>query len=37
MYYRNYRLSKTWLENSLKSAFLEHHSTVNMLNGLKHL
>ena len=31
MYFRNYRLSKTRLVNSLKSAVPEHPSTVNML------
>ena len=37
MHFRNYRLSKTWLERSLKSAVSEHLSTVNMLKGPKHL
>ena len=37
MYLRYYRLSKTSLDNSLKSAALEHLFTVNMLNGPKHL
>ena len=37
MYFRNYRLSKTWLDHSLKSAVSEHNSLVNMLKGLKHL
>ena len=37
MYFRNYRLSKTRLVNSLKSAVPEHPSTVNMLKGSKHL
>ena len=33
----NYRLSKTWLDHSPKSAVLEHPSIVNMLKGPKHL
>ena len=33
MYYRIYRLSKTWLEHSLKMAVLELRLTVNMLEG----
>ena len=37
MYCRNYRLPKTWLYHSLKSAIPEHPSSVNMLNGPKHL
>ena len=37
MYCRNYRLPKTWLDHSLKSAISEHPSSVNMLNGPKHL
>ena len=36
MYSRNYRLSKTLLGHSLKSAVSEHSSTVNMLKGQKH-
>ena len=30
MYFRNYRLWKTWLDHSLKSALSEHALTVNM-------
>ena len=37
MYFRNYRLSNTWLDHSLKSAVSEYPSTVNMLKGPKHL
>ena len=37
MYFQNYRLSKTWLDHSLKGAVSEHPSTVNMLKGPKHL
>ena len=37
MYFWNYRLSKAWLDHSLKSAVSEHSLTVNMLNGPKHL
>ena len=37
MYFRNSRLSHTWLDDSLKSAVSEHPSTVNMLKGPKHL
>ena len=37
MYFPNSRLSKTWLDNSLKSAVSEHPLTVNILKGLKHL
>ena len=37
MYFSNYRLSKTWLYHSLKSAVLEHPFTVNMLKGPKDL
>ena len=37
MYFRNYRLSNTWLDHSLKSAVSEYPSTVNKLKGLKHL
>ena len=36
MYFRNYRLSKTWLDQSLKSAVLENPPTVNMLKGPRH-
>ena len=37
MYFRNYRLSKTWIDHSLKRASSEHPSTINMLKGPKHL
>ena len=37
MYFGNYRLSKTWLDNYLKSVVQEHPSTVNMLKDSKHL
>ena len=37
MYFRNFRLSKTWLDHCLKSAVSEHPSTFNMLKGRKHL
>ena len=37
MYLQNYRLSKIWLDNSVKSAVSEHPSTVNMVKGPKHL
>ena len=33
MYFRNYRLSKTWLDQYLKRAISEDPSTVNMVNG----
>ena len=33
MYFRNYRLTKTWLNHSLTSVVAEHPSTVNMVNG----
>ena len=36
MYFRNYRLSKTWLDQSLKSVVLENPPTVNMLKSPKH-
>ena len=35
MYFRNYGLRKTWLNNCLKSRVWEEHSTSNMINGLK--
>ena len=35
MYFWNYRLSKSWLDHSLKGAVSEHPSTVNMLKGPK--
>ena len=34
-YFRNYRLSMTWLEQSLKNTVSEHPLTVNMLKGPK--
>ena len=37
MYFRNYRLSETWLDHSLMRAVSEHPSTVNMLKSPKHL
>ena len=37
MYFRNYRLSMTWLNHSLESAVSEHPFTVNMLVNPKHL
>ena len=37
MYCRYCRLSKTWLDHSLKSAVSEGPLTVNMLKGPKHL
>ena len=37
MYIPNYRLSKIWLDQSLRSVVLEHPLTVNMLKGPKHL
>ena len=33
MYFRNYRLSKAWVDHSLKSVVSEYPSTVNMLKG----
>ena len=36
MYFGNYRLPKTWLENSLKTAVSEYPSTVNILKAPKH-
>ena len=35
MYFRNYRVSKTCLDHSLKGAVSEHPSTVNILKGPK--
>ena len=35
MYFRKYRLPKTWLDQSLKTAASEYRSTVSMLKGLK--
>ena len=37
MYFRYYRLSKTWLHHSLKCVVSEHLVTVKMLKGPKHL
>ena len=37
VYFRNYRMSKTWIDHSLNSAVSQHPSTVNMLKGPKHL
>ena len=37
MYFRNYRLSRNWLDHSLKSVVSKHPSTVNMLRGPKNL
>ena len=36
MYFRNYGLPKTSLDQSLKSPVSEHPSKSNMLNGPKH-
>ena len=33
MYFGNYRLSKAWVDHSLKSVVSEYQSTVNMLMG----
>ena len=37
MYFRNYRLSNTWLDRSLRSAVSEYPLRNNMLKGPKHL
>ena len=37
MYFRNYRLSKTWLNDSLESTISEPPLTVNVLMGAKYL
>ena len=37
MYFWYYKLSKTWLDNSLKSVVSEHPLTVNKLKGPKYL
>ena len=37
MHFGNYRLSKIWLDHSLKSVLSELPSTLNMLKGQKHL
>ena len=36
MYFLNYRMSKTWLDNSIKIAVSGHPLTVNMLKGPRH-
>ena len=36
MYFRNYRLQKTWLEKCIKKLASKYGWTVNMLNGPKH-
>ena len=36
MYFRNYGLRKTWLDNCLKSTVSEDPSTTSMVNGPKH-
>ena len=36
MYFRKYRLRKTWLDKCLKSRVPEDPSTDNMANGPKH-
>ena len=36
MYFRNYGLRKTWLDNCLQRPVLEDPSTGNMVNGRKH-
>ena len=35
MYFRNYKLSKAWLNHSVESTVSEPPSTVNMLMGAK--
>ena len=37
MYFRDYRLSKTWLNHSLKTTISEDPLAVNMWKGPKHL
>ena len=37
MYFRNYRLSKTWLDHYLRSDVLDHPLRVNILQGPQHL
>ena len=37
MYFRNYRLWKTWLDRSLQSAVAEHPLTINAWNSSKYL
>ena len=36
MYFRNYQLRKTWLDQCLKSSLSRDPSTENMANGSKH-
>ena len=36
MYFRNYGLPKTWLDQCVKSPVSEHPSKSNMLNAPKH-
>ena len=36
MYFRNYGLRKTWLDNYVESPVSEDPSTNNMINGPKH-
>ena len=36
MYFGNYGLPETWLDNGLKSPVSEDPSTRNMVNGFKH-
>ena len=37
MYFRDYRLSKTWLDHSLESPVSVPPSIINVLMGAKHL
>ena len=36
MYFRNYRLRKTWLDKCLISIVSKDHLTGNVVNGRKH-
>ena len=36
MYFQNYRLRKTWLDQCLKSSVSQHPSTDNTVNGPQH-
>ena len=36
MYFRNYRLGKTWLDKCLKSPALEQPPTVNIVKGRRY-
>ena len=36
MYFSNYRLQKTWLDNCIKKAISEDPSRSNIVNGPKH-